>query len=304
MLQVHDPQRRELVAGQELPRKGWIHAISPGPEERLALVDRGVPPEFIAHALDPHELGRVDRIGRGETLVVIRVPQVQSEGHRSTTLAVVIVGDLMVTIASGPLQVIGELAGRAGLGEVRPFRVLVELLLITAAVFVKRVNDIDEDVDRLEDKLQTAQRNEDINELLQQQKALVHLERALASNQIMLERLQKDDLTGMNDEERELLEDAIIEFHQAIQTTKISADILSSMMDAFTSMISNNLNQVMKVLASLTVMIAIPTMVAGLWGMNVHLPGEDHAWAFWVLLGATASASLALALVFARKKWI
>lgn len=303
MLLVHDPQRRELVTARDVPREGWIHVVSPTDAELGKLDELGVPREFVGHALDPHELARVDHV-KGGTLIVVRVPQVQSEGHRSTTLGVVILGDLLVTITRAQLQVIGQLAGKEQLGERRPFRILVELLLIAADVFVHRVNDIDADVDRLEDMLQSAQRNEEINQLLQQQKALVHLERSLASNQIMLERLEKDDRLEIDDEERELLEDVIVEFHQAIQTTKISADILSSMMDAFTSMISNNLNQVMKVLASLTVIIAIPTMVAGLWGMNVPVPGGERAWAFAALVSGTAAVSLGVALFFVRKKWL
>lgn len=304
MLLVHDPQRRELVGASELPRKGWIHAIAPDADERAGLTEVGVPAQLLDHALDPRELARVDHDDDGGTLIVLRVPHVESEGQRSTTLGVVVVGDLLVTVATAQLEVIGALASREEVVGARPMRVFVELLVVTAAVFEKRVNDIDADVDRLEDCLQSAQRNEEITALLRQQKALVHFERALLSNQIMLERLGDDQRCGFRDDERAMLDNAVVEFRQAIQTTKISAEILSNMMDAFTSMISNNLNRVMKMLASLTVILAIPTMIAGLWGMNVALPMGARTWAFAALLGGTTALCLGVALLFVRNKWL
>jgi magnesium transporter len=120
----------------------------------------------------------------------------------------------------------------------------------------------------------------------------------------MIKRLQRSDLFSRYPEDEDFLEDVLTETQQAIEMTSISSNILSSMMDAFASIISNNLNGVMKVLASVTIVLSMPTMVASFFGMNVHLPFESHPAAFAGLLGLSFLISITLVLVFIKRDWI
>jgi len=300
VLQIHDPEARALVTAEALPARGWIHATAPDDREREALIACGVPADFFRHALDPHELARVAHQDHA-TMIVLRVP---GTGHRSAPVGIVLREHLVVTIAATPLPVIGELAGQTVLGEAHPFRGFLELLLLASAAFVARVNDANDGVERLERDLKSSQRNQEVLALLDHQKQLVHLEQALASNELMLERLREDRRCNVEGEDRQLLEEAIVEVRQALQVTRISAEILSSMMDAFASIISNNLNVVIKLLAALTVIIAIPGVISGLWGMNVPVPWGQQGWAFLAITGGAIVLSIAVGILLAAKKWL
>jgi len=120
----------------------------------------------------------------------------------------------------------------------------------------------------------------------------------------MMARLQKSQLFRMYPDDEELLEDALTEIGQAIEMTNISSGILSAMMDAFASIISNNLNVVMKVLTSVTIVLALPTMVGSIYGMNIDLPLQGHPLAFWYVMGAAAIVSVGVVIVFIRKDWL
>lgn len=301
MLLVHDPGTRALTAARELPEAGWVHVVAPDGDERERLRRRAVPDEFIGHGLDQHEIARVDH-DDGATLITLRVPRDAGRGPRTATLGVVMIGGLLVTIASEPLEVVTVAARRCATD--RPLRILLEVVLSAASAFTARVDAIEREVDRLEEALRDSMRNREVLALLEHQKGLVYLERALVSDEIMLDHLRQDARHPIAGEDRELLEDAIVEVRQAIQMTKISADILASMMDAFASIISNNLNVVMRQMAALTIMLAVPTMLASLWGMNVAVPGADRTWAFFGIVGAAVLVTIGVGLLFWRKRWL
>jgi magnesium transporter len=141
-------------------------------------------------------------------------------------------------------------------------------------------------------------------ELLKYQKSLTYFTTALKSNELVLDRLQKGQLLQRYPEDDELLDDVLIEVRQAIEMTSISEDILSQMMDAFASIISNNLNVVMKFLASVTIVLSVPTLIASLYGMNVRLPLEDHPLAFLLILGFSLAVALFVVIVFWRRDWL
>ncbi len=140
-------------------------------------------------------------------------------------------------------------------------------------------------MDALEDQLQQSTRNKEVLELLKYQKSLTYFATALKSNELMMERLERSKLFQAFPEDEDLLDDVLTENQQAIEMTNISSNILSGMMDAFASIISNNLNGVMKILAGITIILALPTMVASFYGMNVNLPFEGLSYAFPLILG-------------------
>ena len=119
----------------------------------------------------------------------------------------------------------------------------------------------------------------------------------------MFERVQRTQIFNYYEDDQDLLEDVLTENQQAIQMTNINTEILSSMMDAFASIISNNLNSVMKALAAITIIINVPAVVAAFYGMNVQLPGEGHPWAFLLVFGISLALTALATFIFYKQDW-
>jgi magnesium transporter len=305
MLSAFDPATGELGPLDPDRPPVWVHASAPTDDDLAQLEEVwAVPPELLEHALDIDELARIDHDAGGATLVVLRVPWARPPGsavpHRSTALGIVLTRDRVVTVARYDTDVIEEVLALHGVAPGRPQRFVVQLALVTADHFLRHLRAIDDQIGRIEDALHQSQRNRELVELLRYQKALVHFTTALSSNQIMLERLQKD----LSAEDHDLLDDALVELRQAIEMTRLTADTLSQTADAFATIISNNLNVVMKILTTLTLVLTLPNIVASLWGMNVPVPGQGRGDAFLWILGGSAGLAGVVALIFVRKRWL
>jgi magnesium transporter len=143
--------------------------------------------------------------------------------------------------------------------------------------------------------------NREVLELLKYEKSLVYFETALKSNELMMERLDRSRMINAYPEDEDLLDDVLTENRQAIQMVGIANNILSQMMDAFASIISNNLNSVMKFLASITIVMAIPTMIASFYGMNVKLPRIHEMYDFGVVVVLSTVSCIIVTLIFRHK---
>jgi len=225
--------------------------------------------------------------------------------YTTAPLGIILTRDHVVTVARVQNGVMhGLLSGRVrGLSTVKQNRFVLHLLLVTAQKYLAYLRDLNRSVDTIEDRLQASLRNREVHELLKHQKSLVYFTTALKQNELMLRRLQRSKLFESYPEDGELLDDVMTEVQQAIEMTDISSNILSNMMDAFASIISNNLNVVMKFLASVTIVMSVPTMVASFYGMNVALPLASYPYAFAMTLGVSLVISLLVVLVFRKKDW-
>ena len=168
-----------------------------------------------------------------------------------------------------------------------------------AAFYLRYLSQIDRETDKLERRLRASQENKELYELLTLAKSLVYFTTSLRSNSAVLKRLMRTPSVPMYEEDEELLEDVLVETKQAIEMAEIYSNILSGMMDAFASVISNNLNRVMKFLASVTILVSVPGVVAAFYGMNVKLPlmGYVHAFAFVVGVSAGGDGGLRAAVL-------
>lgn len=294
----------------ESPTNGcWIKAIDPNREEIEKLENWGIQPELITYSLDQDEMARVER-DEGYTLILLRIPHFQGETHdipyTTVPMGIIIKDNLIVTICRHESHITRILTN----GKYRKFktakryRFVLYVLLETANRYLTYLREINRAVDLVEDKLQKSTRNRELLELLKHQKSLVYFTTALRSNEVMLERLQRMRMFNQYEEDEDLLEDVITENQQALQTTNIQTEILSSTMDAFASIISNNLNAVMKVLATLTIMVSLPTLVASFYGMNVNLPGEGHPYAFLAIFGLSLVLTSTAAFIFYKRDWL
>ena len=175
-------------------------------------------------------------------------------------------------------------------------RFLFQILYKSATLYLKYIRIIIKRTDELEQHLRKSMENSELFNMLDLQKSLTYFTTSLRSNYIVTEKLLRLRSTNQSahliliklyEEDEDLLEDVIIEYKQAIEMVEMYSHILNSMMEVFASIISNNLNLVMKFLASVTIILAIPTTIGGLWGMNVPVPLSDSPYGFLVIGGTS-----------------
>jgi len=288
----------------------WIHMVNPDLEE-LERVQHAynIPPDYLTYPLDQDEMARTEK-DEGVTLIILRVPRYQGETsdipYTTVPLGIIQTDRAIVTVCSFESDLIRGLTnGRVrNLSTTKRNRFLLHIFLVAAQQYLTYLRSINKTVDVLEDKLQLSTRNREVLELLKYQKSLTYFTTALKANELMMARLQKSQLFRMYPDDEDLLEDALTEIGQAIEMTNISSGFLSAMMDAFASIISNNLNVVMKFLASVTIILALPTLVASIYGMNVDLPLDSHPLAFYYVLAAALIVSIVVVVVFIRRDWL
>ena len=287
----------------------WIKAIDPTEEEISQIEKWGIAPELITYSLDLDEMARVER-GDGYTLILLRIPHFQGETHdipyTTTPIGIIIKDNLIATICRHDSHVIRMLINGKyrGFKTAKRYRFVLYVLLETATRYLTYLREINRSVDKVEDQLQKSTRNRELLELLKFQKSLVYFTTALRSNEVMMERLQRMRMFNQYAEDEDLLEDVRTENQQAIQTTNIQTEILSSTLDTFASIISNNLNAVLKVLTTLTIVVSLPTLVASFFGMNVSLPGEGHPLAFLGIFGFSLLLISIAVFIFFKRDWL
>src|SRR6266511_1448230 len=243
----------------------WVKAVDPTPEELQKLVAWEIDVDYINYSLDLDEMPRMER-DEDYTFILIRIPHRQPESdipYATIPLGIMIKGNTIVTICRYEKEMFKVLAN----GK---YRLLKTGKRYRFALYIF---------------LETATRY------------LTHLREINRMTEAIEDQLQKSTRN------RELLEDVLTENQQAIQMTNINTEILSSMMDAFASIISNNLNGVMKALAAITIIINVPAVVAAFYGMNVALPGETHPLAFLVVIGISLSLTALAIFIFYKRDW-
>lgn len=294
----------------DLADGAWVNLVDPTSVDVEYLHrEYEIPKDFITYPLDIHERARTDR-ENGATLIVVRVPHFQGEHadipYTTVPVGVIVTSRVIVTVSKIPTGVIDELAaGRPrGLSTAKRNRFVLQLFLMVAHKFLHNLRSIDEAVDGLEDRLQKSPQNREVLELLKYQKSLTYFTTALKSNELMVNRLQRSALFHQFPDDEDLLDDVLTEIQQAVEMTSISSGIVNQMMEAFASIISNNLNVVMKFMAAVTIILSLPTMIASIYGMNVLLPLGSHSLAFPILMGVAALTVLGVIISFKRRDWL
>jgi magnesium transporter len=155
----------------------------------------------------------------------------------------------------------------------------------------------------MEQKLYASNRNEELLELMKIQKSMVYFVTALRSNEILLLKMARTNFLGLTDEEKEFLDDLAVDMSQALEMANIYTNILSSTLDAFASIINNNMNNVLKRLTSITIILSLPALVTGIYGMNVPIPYSDSHYAFYIPILLSVGISIIISWYFMKKKW-
>ena len=286
----------------------WVHLQNPTREEIDGLNARfHLDPTYLRAALDEEESARIERDG-DQTLIIVDIPYIDDgeTGAAYTTIpmGIVIVDDVIITVSTRESTVITDFTEERirGFWTYKRTRFLLQILQRTASRYLTYLKQIDKSSQFVQKRLEKDMRNQELLQMMKLEKSLVFFSTSLKGNEMVMERMLRMEMLRKYPEDSDLLEDVIIENKQAMEMCSIYRNIISSTMDAFASIISNNLNIVMKVLTSLTVVLSIPTLFASLWGMNVGVPFQNNPFGFWIVIAITVVASLAAFVMLWRRK--
>lgn len=297
--------------GTELLPGTWINLSEPTPAE-LDKVKKAFefPQEFLTDPLDKDERARaeVDE-DTSSSLIVVRVPCKEADDnavpYSTVPFGIVMTPNVVITVCAKQTAFIDEFRQMRKICP--PFdrhRFVFNMLLRAATLYLRYLREIRDDADMIERNLHLHQalKNDSLIDLRDLQKALVYFTTSLTANEIMVSRLGHMRQLGINEDDLDFLEDVAIEYRQALEMANIHTNILIGTMDAFASVISNNLNVVMKSLTAVTIVFMLPTLVSSIYGMNVHLPFQDSPYAFAITIGIAFSLAMLTVFFFIRRK--
>ena len=286
---------------EEFKKGSWINLVNPSDDEIKNVCENiKIQEDFIRYSLDLEEKARIDQEEDDNTvLFVVDVPIIEKDEdsvlYTTMPLGMIVVrDDFFITVSLRKNRVIDDFEK----GKIKSFatykksRFLLQILYANSSYFLTYLKQINKETEVTEAKLKDSMKNKELLKMLSLEKSLVYFSTSLKSNEVVMEKTMKGKILKLYEEDEDLLEDAIIENKQAIEMGKIYSDILSGTMDAYASLISNNLNVVMKFLASITLVIAVPTMISSFWGMNLNLPFEHSNIGFPVIVAIAVILTL------------
>lgn len=286
----------------------WISVVSPDSAELSYLTaELGVPIAFLNDIEDSDERPRIE-IEDGWTLVVLRIPVKQTSNglpYSTVPMGLIFKNDIFVSVTHSYNEVITDFVRysvRKSVNYTNHFDLVLRLVLSASVWYLKYLKQINQLIKLAELRLEKSIQNQDLQTLLKIEKSLVFFTTSLKGNDILVHRIKNNKVFQVSFD-LELLEDVDIEIRQAQETTNIYSDILSGMMDAYASVISNNLNVIMKQLTSISIILMIPTLIASLYGMNVPNELENVKYGFWFVLLVSGILSALGVFLFKKKNW-
>ena len=296
----------------EIPQaeKGcWINVVQPSPDEIERLqTEFNMPPDIIQDILDVDERPRYE-FDDDWSLIILRIPVDNPNNgvpYYTLPLGIFMIDNVTITLCSKINNVLTfeqptlyRSAQNLPIHDELNF--IIKLFLRSGSTYLRYLKQINQQTAQIENELEKSIRNKELNKLLKMEKCLVFFITSLKANEIVLAKLRNSLKRSITEVNEDLLEDAIIENKQALEMSQIYSDIQSVMMDAFASVISNNLNVVMKQLASISIILMIPTLIASLYGMNVPNGLELNNWAFPIIIAVSAFFSVVGIIIFRKK---
>ena len=293
MVSIYETQEGRLHECEQICPGTWVDLCAPTEEEIAAVCTQlHIDADLVRAALDEEERSRIDSED-GHMLILVDTPTVEVRPGRGFVYTTLPYG-IILTEANIVTVCLKETALTRAFSDspVKSFstkkqrRMTLQMLYRNATLFLFYLREVDKASNRVENELHISMKNKELIQMLG------------------LEKLMRTQFVKAYPEDEELLEDVIIENKQAIEMSNIYRDILSGTMDAFASVISNNLNIVMKVLASVTIILTIPSIIFGLWGSNVPVPFETSPYGFWIVIAIAVLFTGAAVVWMLKKKWL
>ena len=282
----------------------WVNLTYPSEDElNTVAVTLGVEPSFLRAALDEEETSRLDTED-GQTLIIFDVPAVEKDDavvYSTLPLGIIVTDKHIITVCLKETSILKDFQdGLVRFAETQKrTSFILYMLLQVAKRFLQYLKQIDKIYNYMERQLYKSQRNKDLIPLLHLAKSLVYFNTSLKANEVTLEKILRGRIITLYEEDHDLLEDVLIEVRQAIEMANIFSSIISGMMDAFSSVISNNLNVIMKVLTSITILLTIPNIFFSFYGMNVANLPLDQFW--WFPLALSGVVILVVAIILKKR---
>ena len=252
----------------------------------------GVPEEMLRAALDEEETARVER-DEGALLCLLDTPTItdtdEGDTYETSPLPLIHNDTCIVTVSLRGNSVLGDfISNRVVIDTQKPVFFILSFMMGNAKRFLSNLRQLDKKSLRLQAELHRSMKNQELIQLLGIENSLVYFSTSLSANLNVYNKLERFPSISGNEDYKDLFDDVVIETRQAMEMCNIYRDILSGTMDAYASVISNNLNVVMKLLSVITLVISVPTLIASLWGMNVPVPFAGLSWGFWLVIGISA----------------
>mgnify|MGYP002801116737 FL=1 len=300
----------KLAQVQAFEQLCWVDMVNPTDDEVDDVVEvTGVSEDMIKAALDEEEPARTE-FDEGNSMFVVDCPIIEEsesgDTYSTLPLAIIYNKKCIITVCLKGNPVLKDfITGRIKVFCDKPVAFILNFMYGNAKRFLYCLKQIDRKAHRVQAELGRTLKNEEILQRLELENSLVYFSTSLNSNYKVHEKLSKVEAVATREDYQDLFDDMVIESSQAIEMCKIYKDILSVSMDAYGSVISNNANDTMKKLTVITILLAIPTMIAGFWGMNVPVPwqiqdGDTSTLWFWVIIIATFILTAAVAFVLVK----
>ena len=310
MIRIFKTEDGAMHEKEEMEPGSWIALTNPTASEILEIADAcQIDPDHLKAPLDEEERSRIEAEDE-YTLILVDIPSIEERNGKdwfvTIPMAIITTKDMLITVCLEETPILTAfMDGRVrDLHTFMKTRFILQILYKNATQYLQYLRIIDKKSEVIENKLHQSQKNEELIELLELQKSLVYFTTSLRSNEVVLEKLLRIDKIKKYPEDTDLLDDVIIENKQAIEMANIYSGILSGTMDAFASVISNNLNIVMKFLATITIVMSIPTMVSSFYGMNVlssSMPFATNPYGFVIVIVLSVILTCAVAWIFAKR---
>ncbi len=310
MIQYFKNINHKTIAITKPESGSWVNIIPPLKQEEFSELSESleIPLDFLTDSLDIDERSRFEEEDKVK-LVVIKTPTENNSFNESDAyyitipICIILTHNQIVTVNSfdnGAIKkFLNTFQNRNPDKKSMMVLKIIEKIIHTYMEFLKEIN-VRRNV--LEQKLYAANRNEQLLQLMRIQKSLVYFVTALRSNEMLLMKIQRTNFLGLNEEEKEILDDLIVDNSQALEMANIYTNILSSTLDAFASIIANNQNEVLKRLSVITIVLTFPVLVASIYGMNVPIPYSRSPYAFYIPVSLSLVISLIIGWSFLRKK--
>jgi len=282
MLAIYRTEENLLVEVTEAEKGDWFNLVNPTAEEiRRTAEETGIYEEFLRYPLDDEEMARVESED-DQLMIIVNVPVIGDDEviYETMPLGVILNDDYIVTISLENLDFPAYIARlkNKSIATYMKTRLIFQLLQKETNLYLKYLRDIDRRHDNIEKSLRREMSNEGLAELSNLQKSLVYFSTSLRSNDKVMEKLVRTKALKMYEEDRDLLDDVIIENKQAIEMADVYSNICHNTMDALSSIASNNLNRIMNFLTIITIVVSIPTLITGFFGMNLPMPYPNNPW--------------------------
>lgn len=297
-----------LISIKDWQPNCWINVESPTEDEKKYLFDElQIPQAFFNDINDIDERPRIE-IENDWHLIIFRIPVISEDAKLpfyTIPVGIIFKDEICVTITFHKNEVLSDFVTytqRKNIDIKDNFDLTLKLLLSSSVWYLKYLKQVNQKIKLAEDNLEKSIKNEELQALLQIEKCLVFFMTSLKGNSIVIHRI-KSMKTQRENINPDLLEDVEIELRQALETTNIYSDILTGTMDAYASVISNNMNDIMKKMTSISIILMIPTVIASFYGMNVPNALQDNAYGFWVIILVSITFSSLGVFLFMKRRW-